>query len=184
MESCNIEYLEDIVWGLDASARLKKMINIPLATNMFVVSFEDLPLNARLDGFDIILGDVYKWGGILASKKLAAYCEINSWGMSMHSAAELGISTMVSAHVAVSTPQIYFPIDSHYFHFTDDIISGQRLSFREGCLEVPDRPGIGVELDEDKMGTYNELYKSKGAIFHGGGDENRPETMYKKPIWT
>jgi glucarate dehydratase len=183
-DSCNIEYLEDIVWGLDASARLKETIRTPLATNMFVVTPEELPLNARVKGFDVILGDVFKWGGILASKKLAAFCEMYSWGMSMHSAAELGISTMITAHFVLATPQVYFPVDSHYFHFTDDVIKGGRLSFKDGCLSVPDKPGIGVDIDEEKLGKYNELYNSKGAIFHGGGDEKRLDLMYKRPIWT
>jgi len=183
-DACNIEYLEDIVWGLDASARLKDSIRTPLATNMFVVSPEELPVNARVKGFDVILGDVFKWGGILASKKLAAFCAMYSWGMSMHSAAELGVSTMITAHFVLATPQVYFPVDSHYFHIIDDVIKGGRLRCTAGCLAVPEKPGIGVELDEEKLGRYNELYNSKGAIFHGGGDEKRMELMYKRPIWT
>lgn len=184
ISSCNIEYLEDIVWGLDASARLKEVIGAPLATNMFVVSPEDLPLNAKVKGFDVILGDVFKWGGLAVSKKLASFCEMNSWGMSMHSAAELGVSTMISAHMVISSPQIYFPVDSHYFHFVDDIIKGDRLTFQNGTLKVPDKPGIGVDLDKEKLGRYNEYFKSRGAIYHGGGDENRPELLFKRPIWT
>jgi glucarate dehydratase len=179
----NMEYLEDIVWGLEASSRLRENINAPMATNMFVVCFEDLPLNARLKAFDVILGDVHKWGGLSATKNLAAVCRTFSWGMSMHSGAELGISTAATIHLAACTPQIYFPLDTHYYHLVDDIIEGERFTFKNGRLGVPDGNGIGVELNKDKLQEYHQRYLEKGAIDHAKGDAEKRNEVKFNPMW-
>lgn len=179
----NIEYLEDIVWGLEATSRLRESIAAPMATNMFVVCLDDLPINARLKAFDVILGDVHKWGGILATKKLAAVCEAFSWGMSMHSGAELGISTAATVHVGACTPQIYFPLDTHYYHLEDDIINEERFYFVNGCLPVPEGNGIGVTINQDKLNHYHERYLEIGAIDHAQGDSRERALPQLKPMW-
>lgn len=179
----NIQYLEDLVWGLEASARVRRELKVPIATNMFVVCLDDLPLNARLNAFDVILGDVHKWGGITATKKQAAVCEVFGWGMSMHSGAELGISTAATLHVAASTPQIYLPLDTHYYHLVDDVIKEKKFEFNAGCLVVPDKPGLGVELNLDKLEIYHEKYINRGAIDHAAGIDGDNRKVLYRPQW-
>ena len=183
LQELEVEYIEDPVWGIDAMARLRREIHVPFSTNMCVVSFDDLPLGIRANAVDIILGDPHKWGGVLATKKLAAVCEAFSLGMSMHSGAELGISTAVNVHLAASTPQFYFALDTHYDQTVDDVLVGGKLRFEEGCLEVPEAPGIGVALDEDKMARYSERAAKQGASVHAGEDAGRPDWIPRRPMW-
>jgi glucarate dehydratase len=177
------EYIEDPVWGIDSMSRLRKEIHVPFSTNMCVVCFEDIPLGVRSNAVDIILGDPHKWGGILATKKLAAVCETFSLGMSMHSGAELGVSTAAYIHLAASTPQIYLAVDGHYHHLVDDVIKGNRMEYRNGCMEIPDGPGLGVEIDEEKLNRFTKRYAQRGAIVHAGEDPDRPAWIPRRPMW-
>lgn len=179
----DMEYIEDPVWGIDAMSRLRKEIPVPFSTNMCVASFDDVPVGISLHAVDVILGDPHKWGGILATKKLAAVCEAFSLGMSIHSGAELGISTAANIHLTASTPQIYFAIDGHYHHLVDDIIKGGKMRYVDGCMAIPDGPGLGVELDEEKFAMYAERFARKGNSAYAGEDSYRPEWVPRRPMW-
>ena len=156
-------------------ARLRRDIHTPLATNMCVVDFDSLPVGIREGAVDIILADPHKWGGIWATKKLAAVCDAFHLGMSMHAGAELGVSTAVNIQLAASTPQIRYSIDGHYHHELDDIIVGGKHKYHNGMMRVPDAPGIGVELDEEKVAYYHECFRKlkEGAISNERHDVTR-----------
>lgn len=53
--------------------------------------------------------------------------------------------------------------DVHYHHLTDDIIKGGKMKYRGGKIDVPQGPGLGVELDRDKLAEYAKLYKELGG---------------------
>ena len=160
LDEIGLEYLEDPCWGIEGMSRVRKDIHIPIATNMCVVNFDTLPVGIRENACDIILADAHKWGGIWVTKKLAAVCEAFHLGMSMHAGAEVGVSTAVNIHLAASTPQINYSIDGHYHHELDDIIKGGKHKYVNGKMLVPDAPGLGVELDEEKVAFYHERWKN------------------------
>jgi glucarate dehydratase len=163
LKGIGLEYLEDPCWGIEGMAALRKDVNLPLATNMCVVNFDTLPTGIREHAVDVILTDVHKWGGIAAVKKLAAVSNAFRIGMSMHSGAELGVSTAANIHVAAATPEINYSIDGHYHHIIDDIIKGGKHRYDHGRMYVPDGPGLGVTLDDEKLEFYHEAYKRLGA---------------------
>ena len=173
LDEIGLEYLEDPCWGIEGMSRIRKDIHIPIATNMCVVNFDTLPVGIRENACDIILADAHKWGGIWATKKLAAVCEAFHLGMSMHAGAELGVSTAVNIQLAASTPQINYSIDGHYHHELDDIIKGGKHKYIGGKMSVPDAPGIGVELDDEKVAFYHERWKN--LTFEAQNGE-RPDT--------
>ncbi|MCL5076207.1 MAG: hypothetical protein M1136_11275 [Chloroflexi bacterium] len=178
----DLEYLEDPTSGIEGMARLRRDLPIPLATNMCVVDFEQIPQAVRLSAVDIILGDPHKWGGIWATKQLAAVCRTFQLGLSLHSGVELGISTAAYLHIAASTPQIAYAIDAHYHHQVDDIIVGGKLNYVNGCMTVPSGPGLGVELDEDKFRYYAELHTREGVL-SAIKDPRRPDWVPGRTLW-
>jgi glucarate dehydratase len=156
----DLEYLEDPTYGIDGMAMLRKDIPIPLSTNMWVVEFDHIPLSVHMGAVDVILSDVHKWGGLWRTKELAAVCRTFKLGFSMHSGAELGISTAAMLQIGASTPNLLYDIDSHYHHMTDDILT-EMLPYQDGGMYVPQRPGLGVEVDEDKLAQYSAFYLEK-----------------------
>lgn len=174
LEPCDLEYVEDPTWGLEAMARLRRDINIPFATNMCVVEFDQIPAAFRMNAVDVVLGDVHKWGGLLATKKLAAVCDTLMWGMCIHSGAELGVSETAKLHMATCTPNLTFAIDTHYPHLADDILAGGKMQYDSGTMTAPDKPGLGVELDMDRFGRYAEAYRKNGLADGYEKDVGRP----------
>lgn len=160
LESLGLEYLEDPCQGLEQMARVASAVRIPLCTNMCVVRWEDLAPAVRLNAVQYIHGDVYKWGGMAVTKHLAAHCEAFGLGMNLHSGGELGIATAAHLAIAASTPILSTAIDSMYYLHSDDIIDP--LPFENGHLQVPDGPGLGVEVDEEKLVHYRELNAREG----------------------
>lgn len=180
LQACDLEYVEDPTWGIEAMARLRRDVAIPLATNMCVVDFDQIPPAFRMNAIDVVLGDIHKWGGISASKKLAAVCDTLMWGMCIHSGAELGISELAKLHLAIATPAIRYAIDTHYPHLADDILVGGKMKYTDGKMTCPAAPGLGAELDMDKFEQYAEAYRRAGLEEGYEKDPERPTDWYPK----
>ncbi|MEK9675908.1 MAG: enolase C-terminal domain-like protein [Chloroflexota bacterium] len=158
IEQYEPQYLEDPTDSIADHAEVKKHTDIPTASNMCVSAFSHVKPNAQLEGIDVILGDHHHWGGILAYKETGVLCRVMGWGLSGHSNNALGISQAAMLHACAATPELNYQADSHY-PWTDtdgDIIKGDKLQFKDGFMEIPDAPGLGVEIDEDKLAERAE----------------------------
>lgn len=159
----DLEFCEDPTWGIEGMARVRERTPVPLATNMAVVTFEQLPLSVRSKAIDIILGDIHFWGGVSPVLQLAKICETFNIGMSLHSDRELGISTAAAVHLASAETMISHSIDTHLLEQADDIITAP-FEFNGGCVAVPSGPGLGVEIDHDKLAHYAEYHRNVGEV--------------------
>jgi len=168
----NLQYLEDPTLGIEPMSRVRCDLAIPFATNMCVVDFDQIPLAIKERAVDIILGDPHKWGGILRTKELAAICRTFGLGFSLHSGAELGISTAAYLHISATCTNLNYAIDSHYHHLRDDIILNGKIPINRGSMAVPSGPGLGVSLDNEKLEAYSS--SSSEEISLNTYDTNRP----------
>lgn len=153
-----LEYFEDPVRGQPAMAEVARAIDIPLATNMCTTAFEDLPGSVRLWSERIILSDHHFWGGLRASVELARICRTFGRGMSMHSNSHLGISVMAMAHLAAATPNLTCACDTHYPWQSEEVLVGGRIRIEDGCVTMPDEPGLGIELDRAGLAQLHDNY--------------------------
>ncbi|HZE40157.1 MAG TPA: enolase C-terminal domain-like protein [Stackebrandtia sp.] len=163
IEELRLEYLEDPCGDLATMAQVRKRVRVPLCTNMCVVRFEDVVPAIELGAVDVVHGDVFKWGGIAPTRRLAGICATTGWGMNLHSGGELGAATAAHLHVAAATPQISYPIDTVYYLFGDDILD-EPLPIVDGSLAVPDGPGLGVRPSLDKLEHYAGLHAEQGDL--------------------
>ena len=163
IEDLRNDYLEDPVFGLNGMRRVREKVRIPLATNTVVVNFEQLATNILNPAVDVILLDTTFWGGIRACVKAAGVCETFQLGVAVHSSGELGIQLATMLHLGAVIPNLSFAADAHYHHLTDDIIAGGKLEYEQGAIAVPTGPGLGVQLDRDKVARYAELYRRLGS---------------------
>lgn len=159
-------YLEDPTAGLDNMAEVRKRllaegITVPLASNVAVTSFADLPQTVATDAVQIILCDHHYWGGMRQVQHLAKTAQTFGIGLSMHSNSHLGVSLMAMAHVASATPHLTYACDTHYpwQSETDEVVLGGRVPIVDGCVTIPDKPGLGVELDYDQLERGKERYR-------------------------
>ncbi|MBO0875406.1 MAG: glucarate dehydratase [Pseudonocardia sp.] len=153
-----LEYLEDPTPGIDGMARVAERAGMPLATNMCVVSFDDLEPGFRARAVGVVLSDHHFWGGLRDTQALSVACRAFGVGLSMHSNSHLGISLAAMVQVAAATPHLSYACDTHWPWKTSDVIVPGALEFVGGAVRVPDRPGLGVELDPDALARAHEDY--------------------------
>ncbi len=181
-----LEYLEDPCPGLDAMAELSAQTDMPLATNLVVVEFEHLMEAVRRDAVQIILSDVHYWRGPTGCVRLGETCAAAGMGVSMHSNSHLGISLAAMCHVAAATPNLTYDSDTHYPWYDKEIVKGGRPQFRDGALDVPDGPGLGVELDREAVDELHALYNKAMVADRDDTAEilkYRPDFERRVPRW-
>jgi glucarate dehydratase len=158
-------YLEDPCPGLEGMAEVRKRLlalglETPLASNVAVTRFSDVPKARALDAVQIVLSDPHYWGGLRQVQSLAQVCEVLGMGLSMHSNSHLGVSLMAMTHVAAASPNLTFACDTHYPWQTaqDEVVEGGRVPFVNGAVVIQEKPGLGVTLDYDQVARGRERY--------------------------
>ena len=169
----NNDYFEDPSFGLEALAHIRDKTGLLTATNTVVVDFEQLSQNVMRRASDVVLLDTTFWGGIRACIKAAGVCDTMGIQISLHSSGELGIQLASMLHFAAVTPELTFAADAHYHHLASDVIS-KPFSYHEGKIEVPDGPGLGVEVNADKLEEHAEQYRELGG-YRYDRDPARPD---------
>lgn len=153
-----LQYLEDPTSGLVGMATVAARSPMPLATNMCVVAFTDLPEAIERGSVGVVLADHHYWGGLRESQRLAGICQTWGIGLSMHSNTHLGISLAAMVQLAGATPNLDYACDTHTpWQCGQDVVT-EPLSFVDGAVAVPDSPGLGVDLDRDALARMHEQY--------------------------
>jgi len=161
MEKYDPQYIEQPIRldNLIGMNELRKSINVPIAACESCFTIYDAMNIIRHNAADVLNVDPHRAGGIWQAKKICSLAEAAGLPTNLHSGGELGISTAANLHIACSSPSMFYAIDSHYHHQTDDIIM-KSFEYEGGKMRVPEGPGLGVELDYDKL----EKYSSKPAF--------------------
>lgn len=164
-----LEYLEDPTSGTDGMAIVAASTDVPLATNMCVTTLAEIPDAFAGDAVHIVLSDHHYWGGLTRTRELAGICRAFGVGLSMHSNTHLGISLAAMTHVAATVPDLAYACDSHYPWQTEDVIT-ERHTFTDGRLTVSDAPGLGVELDRDRLAALHRRWLEDDGTYRERDD--------------
>ncbi|MEX0762918.1 MAG: enolase C-terminal domain-like protein [Dehalococcoidia bacterium] len=163
-----IEYLEDVARGLEAQAKLRAATDIPVCVDGSY-SLDRLANVVRLDAGEIAMCDIYGSGGIAGVRDWATMAKAFGLKTSMHSGRYLGVSHMAKVHAAAAAGPFDYPIDAHYHQQSDDVLVGGLLPYGpNGTMTVPDKPGLGIDLDYDRLEKYRytDERKAEYARFH------------------
>jgi glucarate dehydratase len=152
-----LEYLEDPALGTPAMAEVAGRTGVPLATNMCVTTFAEIEEAFTRGAVQVVLCDHHYWGGLRNTQQLAAVCRAFGVGVSMHSNTHLGISLAAMTHVAATLPDLHHACDSHYPWQSEDVLT-ERLVFEDGKVAVSDAPGLGVELDRERLAALHRRW--------------------------
>lgn len=140
-----------------ATAELRRRIGLPLVADESVGTLQDaraLSVAGAADVFSIYIG---KAGGIGPARKIAAFAEAVGVKCTLGSNLELGVGSAAMAHFATATAAVAaeeYPCDIIGPFFYEDDIVREPLLIAAGQARVNDRPGLGVELDEEKIRKY------------------------------
>jgi glucarate dehydratase len=186
-ELSNGGYLEDPTATLEGMGEVRRRlrdegIDMPMASNVAVTCFSQVVEAQKLDAVQVVLSDPHYWGGVRALQQLAFLCETLGRGVSMHSNNHLGISMMTMAHAAAAAPHVTHACDTHYPWQTDvdEVIVGGRVKFIDGCVAIPNKPGLGVELDYDQIARGTERYNK---LTYRKRDDEAEMRQHVDPNW-
>ncbi|CAN5166740.1 enolase C-terminal domain-like protein [soil metagenome] len=168
MERSGLELVEQPVSGrnLPEMAYVRSRIATPLLANEASWTRYDQLEVIRAGAADVVSIDNQMDGGLLNLKRAAGMCEVAGLPVLKHSLGELGVAMDAAAHVLAATPNVLYASQGYASLLSDDIVVGASpLPYVEGCLELPTAPGIGVELDTERVQRYAELYTKEAAEF-------------------
>jgi L-alanine-DL-glutamate epimerase-like enolase superfamily enzyme len=151
LEQFHLLWLEEPVppENIDAMREVKRATSTPICAgeNLYLRhGFRDLIIKQAVD---IIMPDIPKCGGLSECRKIANLAEIYYMPFAPHNVSS-PIGTMASAHVCASVPN-FLVLEFHWLHrdYWTTIITDKEDIIKNGYIALNDRPGIGLELDED-----------------------------------
>jgi glucarate dehydratase len=156
LEPFAIANLEEPVASFEEMARLRSRTTIPFSAHT-----PDVDAAATLGAPDTIVVGLGPSGGIGGTRRLIAACEKAGVGFWFYSG-DLGIATAAYLHIAAATPYVDAASQSLLRWTTDDVVGGP-FSPEAGVVEVPNGPGLGVELDEVALRRCVDRYATDGA---------------------
>lgn len=175
----DLQYVEQPlpVDDLLGHAELRRSSSVPICIDEGAYTLQDTMNVIRLGAADVILVDPHEAGGLWQCLKAGAVAEAASIHVGMHSGGELGLTQAAYLHLAASMPNATIALDTIYQHHTDDILAA-RIPFANGTAEVPEGPGLGVEVCLEKIEKY-ETADIRGAYL----DPDRPDWFAEKPAY-
>ena len=151
----DLQYIEQPlpVENMIGAARLRKFSPIPICIDEGAYTLQETMNAIQMGTADVILADPHEAGGLWQCLKIGAVCESAGIHIGMHSGGELGLTQAAYLHLAASMPNAKIALDTIYHLHTDDILKN-RITFETGYADVPKGPGLGVEIDLEKLEAY------------------------------
>ena len=164
LEPFGIANLEEPVASFADMSDLRGSTTIPFSAHT-----PDVAEAARHGAPDTLVVGLGPFGGIGGARRFIGACEEAGVGFWFYSG-DFGIATAAYLQIAAATPYVDAPSQSLLRWTTDDVIVGGPFSPEGGVVQVPDGPGLGVELDENALRRCVERYAREGAYdFYTGG---------------
>ncbi|MFK4133374.1 glucarate dehydratase [Pseudomonas luteola] len=170
---------EDGYSGREVMAEFRRATGLPTATNMIATDWRQMGHAIQLQSVDIPLADPHFWT-MQGSVRVAQMC--NDWGLTWgsHSNNHFDISLAMFTHVAAAAPGKITAIDTHWIWQDGQRLTKEPFQIKGGLVAVPQKPGLGVEIDMDQVAKAHELYKGMGL----GARDDSVAMQFLVPNWT
>ncbi|MCB4795702.1 glucarate dehydratase [Pseudomonas sp. NP21570] len=166
--------------GREIMAEFKRATGIPTATNMVATDWRQMGHSLRLESVDIPLADPHFWT-MQGSVRLAQMCEQFGLTWGSHSNNHFDVSLAMFTHAAAAAPGRITAIDTHWiWQEGQERLTREPLQIVAGQVRVPERPGLGIEPDMDRIMSAHELYKKVAS----GARDDAMAMRYLVPGWT
>ncbi|MGE8361192.1 enolase C-terminal domain-like protein [Pseudomonas sp.] len=165
--------------GREIMAEFKRATGIPTATNMVATDWRQMGHSLRLEAVDIPLADPHFWT-MQGSVRLAQMCEEFGLVWGSHSNNHFDVSLAMFTHAAAAAPGRITAIDTHWiWQEGQERLTHEPLQIVGGQVKVPQKPGLGIEPDMDRIQVANALYKKVA----NGARDDAMAMQYLIPGW-
>jgi glucarate dehydratase len=165
--------------GREIMAEFRRGTGLPTATNMIATDWRQLSHALRLGAIDIPLADPHFWT-MQGSVRVAQTCRDNGLTWGSHSNNHFDISLAMFTHVGAAAPGKVTAIDTHWIWQDGQALTKEPLQIRGGKIAIPDRPGLGIEIDHAAIEVAHALYKQHGL----GARDDAIAMQFLIPGWT
>lgn len=165
--------------GREILAEFRKATGLPTATNMVATDWRQLAHSLALHAVDIPLADPHFWT-LQGSVKVSELCKLHDLTWGSHSNNHFDISLAMFTHVAAAAQGKITAIDTHWIWQDGQALTREPLKITAGEISLPDRPGLGIEADFDKIEAAHRLYLEHGL----GARDDAIAMQYLIPGWT
>jgi muconate cycloisomerase len=169
MSAHGIRYAEQPVEGIRRMAEVAQRSDVPIMADESAWTPQDVLEIVERRAADMISLYTTKPGGLFKAKKVAAVAEAAGLPLNVNGSHETGVGNAGNLHLVASTAAVteagVFPVTTLRGSeptkmagkmYLDDIVT-RPFEYRNGSLIVPDRPGLGVELDMSKVAEYRSM---------------------------
>lgn len=160
MEEVGLEWIEQPLpgWDLKGMAMLAQRLDTPIAVDESMYTDHDAALCIQLGAAEVVNIKVAKCGGLYRSQKIAAVCRAAGVPCFLGGCIETGVGTAAALHFYAATPNVVSAAEIHGSPFYEDDVVKEPFELSDGALTVPTSPGLGVEVDEQKVRKYQLIY--------------------------
>ena len=147
--------------GREVMAEFRRATGLPTATNMVATDWRQMVHSLSLQSVDIPLADPHFWT-MAGSVRVAQTCR--DWGLTWgsHSNNHFDISLAMFTHVGAAAPGKVTAIDTHWIWQDGQRLTKEPLQIKGGYVEVPKKPGLGIEIDMAEVEKAHALYLQHG----------------------
>jgi glucarate dehydratase len=169
---------EGVFSGREVLAEFRRATGLRTATNMVATDWREMAHAIQLQSVDIPLADPHFWT-MQGSVRVAQACQ--TWGLTWgsHSNNHFDVSLAMFTHVAAAAPGQVTAIDTHWIWQEGQRLTRTPLRIEGGQIEVPQRPGLGIELDMVQVEAAHQLYLQHGL----GARDDAVAMQYLVPGW-
>ena len=169
---------EDGFSGREVMAEFRRATGLLTATNMVATDWRQLAHSLALQAVDIPLADPHFWT-LAGSVRVAQTCR--DWGLTWgsHSNNHFDVSLAMFTHVGAAAPGKVTAIDTHWIWQDGQRLTKDPLKIEGGYVQVPKKPGLGIELDMAEVEKAHALYRQHGL----GARDDAIAMQYLIPGW-
>jgi L-alanine-DL-glutamate epimerase-like enolase superfamily enzyme len=158
-----IEYIEQPVsmFDLDGMAHVRSVSGVAVGANQTSWGQHQILEIVKRNAADVIMTDPHQEGGLLATKKVLGLCEMAGLPFVNHAFNATTITLAAHMQVMCTSSSTILAIQGHPDFLGDDYVTDP-LDYTGGTLSVSEAPGLGLEVDGDKLARYRAKFETEG----------------------
>ncbi|WP_334121463.1 enolase C-terminal domain-like protein [Glutamicibacter sp.] len=165
--------------GREVMSEFRRATGLQTATNMIATDWREMSHAVRTNAVDIPLADPHFWT-MSGSVRVAQLCDEFGLTWGSHSNNHFDISLAMFTQAGAAAPGEITALDTHWIWQDGQGLTEEPLQIRDGQIEVPQRAGLGVELNRERVNEAHELYLEHGL----GSRDDAVSMQYLIPGWS
>jgi glucarate dehydratase len=165
--------------GREVMAEFRRATGLPTATNMIATDWRQMAHSIQLQSVDIPLADPHFWT-MQGSVRVAQLCNMFGLTWGSHSNNHFDISLAMFTHVGAAAPGKVTAIDTHWIWQDGQRLTKEPLKIEGGMIRIPEKPGLGIEIDMAELEKAHQAYKNMGL----GARDDAAAMQFLVPGWT